>query len=46
MSQIVLLDAGPLGLVTHPGGTAESAACQQERLSRHGISAAGRYLQT
>jgi hypothetical protein len=29
MSDIILLDTGPLGLITHPLGSAESDACNQ-----------------
>ena len=29
MSVLVVLDAGPLGLVTNPRGTPESLQCQQ-----------------
>jgi hypothetical protein len=29
MSNIILLDTGPLGLITHPLGSAESDACNQ-----------------
>lgn len=29
MSDIILLDTGPLGLITHPLGSPESAACNQ-----------------
>lgn len=28
MTRVVLLDAGPLGMVTHPGGVAEVDACK------------------
>lgn len=29
MSDIILLDTGPLGLITHPLGSPESDACNQ-----------------
>lgn len=29
MTQVVLLDAGPLGMVTHPGGAAQVDACKR-----------------
>lgn len=29
MTRVVLLDAGPLGMVTHPGGVAEVEACKR-----------------
>ena len=34
MSEIILLDTGPLGLITHPLGSPESSACNQWMQSR------------